>query len=143
MRRLILFCLVAVCSMPAFADKPILLATPKGIFQCEVIDGIPQPWKPVDMDVIVRGFGVDIPKDPGTPLPPVNDSIVQQVKQISSTALKDKSEATAAASIVDSLMGMKLTGATFKQALEMSLPIADSSLGSGGRLVARESRFLT
>ena len=132
---IVVLCLTlsAVC----LADRPILLVTPQGIYQTDVTDGVPGAWRPVEMDVIVRGFdGPNPPDPPVPPKPPVDDPIVQQVKSITSATLASKEEAIAAAAIVDSLSKMGLNGDNFKEAMEMAVPIADSSLRMEGRLVS-------
>ena len=139
-----LTCLLAlVVSASCLADRPILLVTPQGIYQAEVTNGVPGPWRAVEMDVIVRGFDSPTPgPGPGPTPPPVDDPIVKQVTEITKATLSSKEEATAAAAIVDSLSKMGLTGADFKRALEMSIPIADSSLKSDGRLVSWSKQVL-
>lgn len=123
--------------MPCFAERPVLLITPSGVYQSVVKDGIPGPWVAQEIDVIVQGFGgpgTPPPKPPDIPVPPADDPAVISVAAISKTGLKDKAEATAVAAIVDSLSKLGLTGSGFKEALEMAAPIADTSLKAGGRI---------
>lgn len=120
-----------------FADRPILLVTPAGVWMA-VVDsaGKPGPWTPFAADVIVSGFGVNTPGGaPPVVIPPVEDETVKQVAVVSKS-LRDKDEATAVAAIVDSVAKLNLSAADFKQALEMSAPIADAALGAGGRMTA-------
>lgn len=140
MRRFLIWsALTAIClsCSIAYADRPILLVTPKGVFQADVTDGVPGQFRPVPYDVIVQGFGggggtTPIPPDPK---PPEADPLVQQVAAISKTVLKDSAEAKAMAAIIDSLSSNGLKGDSFKEALELTIPIADSSLNAGGRLI--------
>ncbi len=131
--------LICVCSIGSAVaeDRPILLITPQGVWMSTVTGGVPGPFVAMPYDVIVHRGGV-------TPVPPVvdpphvpnpTDPAVAQVAAISKAELKDKNEATSVAAIVNSLSKMGLTGANFKQALEMAIPIADTSLQAGGRLV--------
>jgi hypothetical protein len=129
--------MVLVCSaVQAAADGPILLVTPQGVFQSDVAGNRPGPWKPVSIDVIVQGFTPG--GGPPITIPPgggdTSDPVVQQVSALSKTILKDKSEATAVASIVDALGKAGLAGEAFKDAIELSAPLADSSLQSAGRV---------
>lgn len=117
------------------ADRPILLITPQGVWQSTVTNGVPGPFVAMPYDVIVQGAGSGTPIPPGTgPVPEPTDPIVAQIKSISASELKDQKEATAVAAIVNSLSKMGLSGANFRQALEMSAPIADTSLQAGGRI---------
>ena len=50
-------------------------------------------------------------------------------------AEKDKAEATAVAAIVDALAKSGLTGGAFVDAINLSAPLADSSMKSDGRVV--------
>lgn len=128
--------MVLVCSaVQAAADGPILLVTPQGVFQSDVVGNRPGPWKPVSIDVIVQGFTPG--GGPPITIPPGGDNsdpVVQQVSTLSKSILKDKSEATAVASIVDALGKAGLTGEAFKEAIELSAPLADSSLQTDGRV---------
>lgn len=132
MRFVILWVAMAgVC----FADRPILLVTPAGVWMA-VVDstGKPGPWTPFTADVIVSGFGVNTPGGvPPVVIPPVEDETVKQVAALSKS-LRDKEEATAVAAIVDSVAKLNLSATDFKQALEMSAPIADAALDAGGRI---------
>jgi len=135
----LLACITSTCLV--MADRPILLVTPQGIYQADVTNGIPQNWRPIEMDVIVRGFETPDP-GPTPPVPPVNDVTVQQVSAISKAILKDKDEATAAAAIVNSLSEMGLTGAKFKKGLETAMQVADGSLNADGRLISWADKVL-
>lgn len=127
---LLLWCLMASA---VFADKPILLITPNGVFQSQVVNGVPGVWVPIEADVIVQGFNTGGPVPPVV-TPPTDDPVVKQIATISKAVLKDKDEATAVASIVDSIGKLGLSPESFKQALEMSAPIADASLSANGRI---------
>lgn len=127
--------LLAGLSAPCLADRPVLLITPGGVYQSEVVNGIPGPWIAQEIDVIVQGFGGGT--DTPVPVPPVvtpNDPQVASIAAISKTGLKDKAEATAVAAIISSMSKMGLTGANFTQALVMAAPIADTSLKAEGRI---------
>lgn len=131
----LLNCVLAFCLLaaPALADRPILLVTPQGVYQAEVTNGVPGAWKPMAIDVIVQGFG-NSPAPPDVPVPDPNDSVTTQIAALAKTTLKDKSEATAVAALVDSLSKLGLSGTKLKEALEMAAPIADSSMQSDGRI---------
>lgn len=130
--------LACLCSVvQAMADGPILLVTPSGVFQSDVVGNRPGPWKPVSIDVIVQGF------TPGGGGPPITippgggstDPVVQKVADLSRAILKDKEEGTAVASIVDALGKSGLSGSALEEALTLSAPLADSSMKSDGRIV--------
>lgn len=137
MKRLFTIFAVAMCCSISFADGPVLLVTPQGVYRSEVVNGVPGEWVPQQIDVIVQGFsGSPVPPNgqpPVTPAPAPSDPIVDQIKTVS-LALKDQREATAVAALVNSLSKMGLTGANFKQAIEMAAPIADTSMQTGGRI---------
>lgn len=122
-----------------FADtRPILLVTPKGVYQAEVVDGVPGPWKATDLDVIVQGFSVGGPGPipPGDD-PPVNpDPVVAQIATFSKTALKDKSEGIAIAALIEALQKANVSSENFKESFDMAISIADTSMKSEGRLIA-------
>lgn len=127
-------CLPSTC----FADRPILLITPKGVYQADVTAGVPGPWQPAPYDVIIQGFGngdgggnTPAPK----PDPPSTDPVVQKIATLSKSVLKDASEAKALSAIIDSLASNGLSGDGLKEALNLTIPIADSSLNAGGRLI--------
>lgn len=131
----------------AAADsRPILLVTPKGVYQAEVVDGVPGPWKATDIDVIVQGFSVGSP--PSGPIPPDStppnplDPTVTAVATLSKTLLKDKSEATAVAALIEALQKANVTALNFKESLEMGITIADSSLKAEGRLIKWRTEVL-
>jgi len=136
MRRVIsvvccIFLIPAVC----LAGKPLLLVTPAGAYRAEVVNGVPGPWVLQDVTVIIQGFdGPGDPPDP--PVPPITDTDVTKVAAVSKTILTSKDEGTAAAAVVDSLQKAGLTGAKFKEALEMASPIVDTSLDMKGRFNA-------
>lgn len=127
---LLLWCLM---TSAVFADKPILLITPNGVFQSQVVGGIPGSWVPVEADVIIQGFNTGGPIPPVV-TPPSDDPVVKQIATLSKSVLRDKEEATAVAAIVDSIGKLGLSPENFKQALEMSAPIADASLSASGRI---------
>lgn len=126
---------VAGCLPACSADGPILLVTPQGVFQSNVVGNRPGPWQPVSIDVIVQGF---TPGGGPINIPPVDqpsDPIVSQIAALSKSILKDKAEATAVAAIVDALAKSGLTGGAFVDAINLSAPLADSSMKSDGRVV--------
>lgn len=139
MRSWILLCVVCLCAVAeARADGPILLVTPQGVFQSDVVGNRPGPWKPVSIDVIVQGF------TPGGGGPPITippggggstDPVVQRVAELSKSILRDKDEGTAVASIVDALAKSGLSGESLQDALSLSAPLADSSMKADGRFV--------
>jgi hypothetical protein len=120
----------------ATADRPILLVTPEGIYQAEVTKGIPGPWKVHEIDVIVRGFKNIPDSPPNVPDPPASpeDPTVRTVQDISKRVLKDKQEAMALVAILDSFVKAGVSGTDFKEALELAIPIADTSLKAQGRM---------
>lgn len=126
----------------AFAGtRPILLVTPKGVYQAEVVDGVPGPWRATDLDVIVQGFSVGGPPS-GDPIPPsgdppVNpDPVVAQIAAFSKATLKDKSEGIAIAALIEALQKANVAPANFKESFDMAITIADASMKSEGRLIA-------
>lgn len=137
-RLLMLSALIFGMMVGAFAeDRPIVLVTPSGVWQSIVTGGVPGPFVAMPYDVIVQGSGPSasppVPPVVTPPVTPPGDAVVQQIKTLS-LALKDQREATAVAALVNSLSKMGLTGANFKQALEMAAPIADTSMQTGGRI---------
>lgn len=136
MRRIGWLCCVCVL-LPSvcFAGKPVLLITPKGVWRSEVAAGVPGPWVPVDIDVIVQGFG-DTPGDPNPPGPPATDQTVIKVAAVSKTTLANKDEGTAAAAVVAALAQQGLTGEKFREALELAAPIVDTSMAMQGRFTS-------
>ncbi|TXH55173.1 MAG: hypothetical protein E6Q97_09335, partial [Desulfurellales bacterium] len=132
--------LFVLCGV-VLADRPILLVTPNGVYQTDVVNGVPGAWKPAAFDVIVQGFGNG---GGTTPIPPGNgggdntpnptDPTVSTIANLAKALLKDKTEATAVAAVVDSLVKNGLSGAELKESLELSAPIVDSSLKSEGRI---------
>lgn len=136
-RTLCVMCAVLACLsvVQAMADGPILLVTPQGVFQSDVVSNRPGPWKPVSIDVIVQGF---TPGGGGPPvvIPPGNsDPVVQKVADLSKAILRDKEEGTAVASIIDALAKSGLSGSSLEDALTLSAPLADSSMKADGRIV--------
>lgn len=126
----LLFCLPALA-----ADRPTLIITPSGVWQIDYDGNVPQAPRPVDFDVIVRGFtpghGPDVP----VPDPPISDSpAVQQVTAISKATLKDASEATAVYSVVEALKGANLDGKEFADRLSDFAVLIDTQVGAGGRI---------
>lgn len=135
--------LMLVCSV-AVAERPILLVTPNGVFQSVVTDGVPGPWTPAAVDVIVQGFGSTGGGGGQAPVPPVvvEDPVVKRVQEISKAVLRDADDATAAASLVETLSKLELQDADFKEALTLAVPVADTTLQSGGRLVKWSEQVL-
>ena len=130
LRVLVVWFLVASA---CYAGRPVILITPKGVYQSEVTNGVPGPWVAIAADVIVQDLAGG-PLPPPVVTPPADDPVVKRIATISKAVLKDKDEATAVASIVDSIGKLGLSDESFKQALEMSAPIADASLGANGRI---------
>lgn len=126
------FC-CCVCSVFG-ADRPTLLITPQGVWQVDYVNDVPQAPRPVDFDVVVRGFKVgDVPNIPD--VPPVQDSpAVQAVASISKTVLKDASEATAVYAVVEALKGSGLTGKEFGERLTDFAGLIDAQISAGGRV---------
>lgn len=129
------FVMSLLLSAIAMADRPILLITPKGVYEAEVTNGVPGPWKAAPYDVIVQGFGggggtTPIPPGDGDP-PNTGDA---QLVAIAKATLKDQKEATFAAAVVDSLLKAGLDGAELKDALKLTAPIADSAANAEGRI---------
>lgn len=135
-RTLCVMCAVLACLsvVQAMADGPILLVTPQGVFQSDVVSNRPGPWKPVSIDVIVQGFTPG--GGPPVVIPPGNaDPLVQKVADLSKAILRDKEEGTAVASIIDALAKSGLSGSSLEDALTLSAPLADSSMKADGRIV--------
>ena len=128
---------VVTMACSALADRPIFLVTPGGVFQ-SVVDssGKPGIWAPIAADVIVQGFsnggGTNTPNTPAPPSP--SDPAVVQISALSKEVLRDKDDATAVAAVVDSIAKLKLSEKDFRQSLEMSAPIVDTSISAGGRI---------
>lgn len=132
-------CLFVLCGV-VLADRPILLVTPNGVYQTDVVNGVPGAWKPAAFDVIVQGFGNG---GGTTPIPPGNggndtpdptDPTVSTIANLAKALLKDKTEATAVAAVLDSLVKNGLSGTDLKESIELSAPIVDSSLKAEGRV---------
>lgn len=144
-RTLLLIVAALLTSGMVFADRPILLVTPQGVYRADVANGVPGQWVPAPYDVIVQGFG---PGGGGTapPVPPVitpADPIVAQVTAATRSTLRSQGEATAVLAILDSLSSNGLAGSALKDAIELTMPIADSSLKADGRLVSWAKAVLT
>lgn len=139
-RFLISLCLCVSIPVSSFAaTKPILLVTPAGVFRAEVVDGVPGPWVPQNIDVIVQGFptgpnpGDPIPPDPK---PPEADPVVSKVATLSKDVLKTEENGQAAAALVDTLGKQGLSGTKFTEALHLTAPIMDSQMGAKGKISA-------
>ena len=140
MKTIFQFLLPLLLLADAVADtRPILLVTPKGVYQAEVVDGVPGPWRACDIDVIVQGFSVGSPpSEPtptDTPTPTPLDPTVTAVAALSKVILKDKSEGQALAALIEALQKANVTSLNFKESLEMGIAIADSSMKADGRFV--------
>ena len=145
LRLLVLMLVGGCCTSTSFADRPIFLVTPGGVFQSVVAtNGTPGPWVQIDADVIVSGFTPGKPVPPGD-TPPTSDPVVAQIAVISKSVLKSKDEATAVAAIIDSVGKLNLSSTAFKEALEMAAPIADASLSAEGRITdwAKQALLVT
>lgn len=141
MKKFIAFLCVFAVAAVAVAGRPILLVTPSGVFRAEVVNGVPGPWVAQEIDVIIQDLAPGAPVPPGPippgpipPGPPITDPVVAQIHAISKATLKDVKEATAVASIIETLTKFGLTGAKFKEALELAGPIADTSIKAEGRI---------
>lgn len=133
----VVFAFLLSMTASALADRPVLLVTPAGVYQSTVVNGVPGPWVAQEIDVVIQGFGGGggtQPVPPDAPDPPVSDPVVAQIVTISKATLKDKKEAVAVASIIDTLSKFGLTGQKFKEALQLATPIADTSMKAGGRI---------
>lgn len=139
MKKFIAFlCMFAVAAV-AVAGRPILLVTPSGVYKAEVVNGVPGPWVAQEIDVIIQDLKPGGPLPPGDDpippdVPPTADPVVAKIHAISKATLKDVKEATAVASIIETLTKFGLTGAKFKEALELAGPIADTSIKAEGRI---------
>jgi len=129
------FVMSLLLSAIAMADRPILLITPSGVYQAEVTNGVPGPWKAAPYDVIVQGFGGGGGTTPVPPGDPPTTPVDSQLVEIAKATLKDQKEATFAAAVVDSLMKAGLSGADLKDALKLTAPIVDSAANAEGRIV--------
>lgn len=140
MKTIFQFLLPLLLLADAVADtRPILLVTPKGVYQAEVVDGVPGPWRACDIDVIVQGFSVGSPPSgpipPDIPTPTPLDPTVTAVAALSKAILKDKSEGQAVAALIEALQKANVTSLNFKESFEMGIAIADSSMKADGRFV--------
>lgn len=145
MRWLSVLATMMVC-LPAMADRPILLVTPKGVFMSEVKDGTPGPFVSVPYDVIVQGFGSGGDTgSPNPPVPPSSDPIVQAVATMTRSTLEKETEALAAATIVNQLVKSGISPDYLMDAIEMSAGIVDTSLKTEGRVAkwAKQLRAIT
>lgn len=135
MVRLIALLMVLVCCLPVSgSDRPTLIITPGGVWQIDYEGDVPQAPRPVDYDVIVRGFDTGAPTPPKGD-PPVQDSpAVQAVAAISKATLKDASEATAVYAIVEALKRSGLTGVEFSERLSDFAGLIDTQVGASGRI---------
>jgi hypothetical protein len=111
------------------------------VFQSIVSDaGVPHPWEKISADVIVTGFGGNVPDSPKPipdapkPEPDATDPIVKDIERISWDTLNNNSQATAVAAVVDSVGKLGLSKQDFKEAMDMSIPIVDKSLNASGAL---------
>lgn len=138
-RFLISLCICVSIPVSAFAaTKPILLVTPAGVFRAEVVDGVPGPWVPQNIDVIVQGFptGPNPPGPDDPPVPPETDPVVSKVATLSKDILKTEENGQAAAALVDTLGQQGLSGTKFTEALHLTAPIMDSQMGAKGKISA-------
>lgn len=135
MRTSVTCLLLLSASVSLAADRFVFLIKPNGdVYQSVVSannNAPPTPWVSIQADVIILRDS-NTPDDP-TPVPPVSDPVVARVKELA-TALKGKNEAIAVAAIVNSLQALNLSGDSFKQALEMAAPIADTTMQANGRV---------
>ena len=137
MRHVFALMLAVVCSSVAAVDnRPIVLTTVKGIFQCDVIDGQPGPWKPATIDLIVQGVpGGTIPNPPADPVPPTEDPVIKAVAAISiAPQINDVNEAMAIAAMVNSVGKIGLNDADFREAITTAARLADNMLKAEGRI---------
>ena len=130
---ILVFLFFALGSSAAMADGPILLVTPQGVYQSVVANGVPSPWTPHRIDVIVQGFGGG---NTPVPIPPVSteDPVVVNVAAVSKF-LKDAKEATAVAAIISSLVKAGVKPADMKEALSLAGNITDTATKADGRIV--------
>lgn len=137
------WCSLVLCmslSASSFAaTKQILLVTPAGVFRADVFDGVPGPWVPQNIDVIVQGFptkpnpGDPIPPDPK---PPGTDTVVSRVATLSKDVLQTETNGQAAVALVDTLGKQGLSGLKFTEALHLTAPIMDSQMRAKGKISA-------
>lgn len=136
MLRILCFLSVLTSSLcECLADQPILLVTPQGVWQADVTNGVPGPFKEANFAVVIQGFDVGggggnspIPKPP-TP----TDPLVVQVSKVS-ISLANKEEATAAAALVNSLSKAGLKDKELIEAMLLTSGIVDTQLKSGTRI---------
>lgn len=140
MRRAAIACVIwsVMASVAVAASKPILLVTPSGVYLSEVVDGVPGPWVPQNIDVIVQGFptGPNPPGPDDPPIPPETDPVVSKVATLSKDVLKTEENGQAAAALVDTLGKQGLSGVKFTEALHLTAPIMDSQMGAKGKISA-------
>lgn len=142
MRRALLVLLMAIVPAVAVAARPIIIITPKGAYQIDVVDGVPSAPHAVtlEVDIIVHGFGDGTVPVPPVVDPPATDPIVQQIATISKATLRDKDEATAVAALINTLAKFNLSGTGLKNALDLSAGVLDSTLDGGGRVISWVSK---
>ena len=134
-RFLPLILLLCFCTKSQSADRPTLIITPSGVWQIDYDGDTPRAPRPVDYDVIVRGFSTSPGPTPGDPVPPSTDSpAVQAVATISKATLKDAAEATAVYAVIEALQGAGLTGPEFAERLSDFAGLIDTQVGASGRI---------
>ncbi len=126
---------VSFCSVSFGSERPTLIITPGGVWQIDYVGDVPQTPRPVDFDVVVRGFNTgNTPDNPDIPVPPIDSPNVRSVAAISKTVLKDASEATQVYAIVEALKGSGLTGTEFSERLADFSGLIDTQIGASGRI---------
>lgn len=141
--------ILAVCSAVA-EDRPIILVTPQGVWQADVVDGVPGQFKALNADVLIQGFGDGGNGGGGggdseTPNPPTPaDPIVSQVKSLAIEHLQTDQEATAVVALIDTIAGQvdfssEHAVTQFVRGVTRGAGVADDFLRSDGRL----ERFVT
>lgn len=120
-------------------DRPIILVTPAGVWQSTPVQGVPGPWQPLAVDVLVQGFNAPGPAPPVPPVPPVpdpTDPVVNQVATYSKSQLKSAQEAASLVALIDALKKSTTSQQQFQEALERGSAIVDTYLRAGGRVEA-------
>jgi hypothetical protein len=140
-RRIVaLITLVSLFCTQAFADRPLILVTPAGVWQSTPTDGVPGPWVALNADVIVQGFGSGGDTGGGgggdtgggsDPAP--TDPVVTAVATTAKQHLQTAQEAVAVASMISSVAG-RTTPDKFAAAMQRAADIADGFLQASGRI---------
>lgn len=134
-----------LCGGLVQADSgPTLLITPRGVWQIDYEDDVPVSLRPMNYDVVIRGFGTggDTDADPTPDRPVPGSPEVQAVAAISREVLRDSQEATSVYAIVETLHKSGLSAVELADRLTDFSGLLDFQLGSNGRLATWIGRVI-